>query len=405
MHILYSYLAGYATAFVLALFSAISVSVFLIPIAPPLVVALCTGSCFFLNLMLFWREFPSILESLSNPKNSSLAKFTTLCSSLVIYAFSYFSFQALKLQFTFVDALLPLPLVHTFSLLSAVGFYGLYINDCTNVLKGLKTDFPKHVLWVVPLMLSFTLTPALQTSALALLLDYLFLHYDTPKFHSILAAFASATLCVFGYGAYLPMLYAQITHPTLKLAAQLISAVGMLSLLLCDMFFSMKACGIFNAEPKEGFSGKLNLLKGLSVMNALANSQLSAQGKGFFSIGALMGGIMSYITMHNSVTRLYHDTEKKEPPYSPDSTAPLQLFGLHIVVASAYGLWLHVARPIQFSIIKRFLRQPILISATYGSIGLTGLISCHMGLASINTPPKKQLPLQEDRPGDSLALL
>ncbi|MEC7030292.1 MAG: hypothetical protein VXW87_01305 [Pseudomonadota bacterium] len=403
MNIHYSYLAGYAIAFVLAMSSAISVSVFLLPIASPIIVVACTISCFFLNLVLFWRDFPNIASSFSDNKISYLARFMTACSSAVLYTFSFFSFQELRMQSRFIKALMPIQMAHALSLLSAIGLYGLYIRDCSDALTTFRTHFPKHILWVTPLILSLVLPipPLVQAVSLYGLSSWLSFKYDSAQFRDILAAFASITLCVFGYGAYLPLMYSQVTQTIPRLALQTVTMIGMCSLIICDLFFSIETCRKFKIKSTEKQLSILDFLKSLSVMNAIANSQISAQGTGFFSIKAIMGGVMSYITMHNSVTELYNDTKKKAPPFHPDRFAPLQLLGLHAVCATVYGIWLQLYRPIQMRLIKSYFAKKVALSATRGSLCISAIIGGHMALASINEKPQKLVPQPEDHPKGS----
>ena len=76
----------------------------------------------------------------------------TICASFMMYVFSYYSFLNLTSQHTLAHILLPLPLLHTLSILSAVGFFGLYIQDTIQALRDIKIT--SHALWTIALSLT-----------------------------------------------------------------------------------------------------------------------------------------------------------------------------------------------------------------------------------------------------------
>ncbi len=396
MRIQYTYLMGYAASFVLAAFSAVSVTLFLIPQVPPLFVILCSGSCFFLNLILFWRSFPSIISDIKKKSGGAQVKILTFCSSMVIYISSFYSFQELRQSFKIVDVLLPTPLVHAFSLLSALGFYGLYIQDCR---RALEDPPPVYLLWCIPLLLSLFLDPIAKIINICVICSYLYATQEKKVLVDIFAAFSSSTLCIFGYGAYIPMACNSIANQLLRLAAKCVLSMGLLALIICDALFSIDACEKF--KPALSSSMGLMAMKILAIMNALANSQLSAEGTGFLSLSALMGGVMSYITMDNSLVEIHQDSKKTSPPFAEDKDAPLQLMLFQLAVISIYTSWLHVCHPKQLGLIKAFFSKNVLLSTTRGSIALCSFIGCHMGLASINKEPEKLLGQPKHRLKDS----
>lgn len=391
MKIDYEYLAGYVTALVIALFSTVSVSVFLLKSAPLWVTIISSSACFLLNLLLFWRDFPSIKSGIISQDTPLLAKLLTLCTSLVIYAFSYFSFIELTQTFSVAASLINPALIHVFSLLTAVGFYGLYITDCKDAVNNLKSIWnnPKsiqntHLLWLIVLSSYLYLPFVFQTPLIILTLTNIYLEHGKQACIENTAGFASIALCILGYGAYLPLLYVQITSPPIRLLAQVILNTGMLSLVINDALYSITQTRKDQKVPNK--IGLLSLLV-LAVMNAVANSQLAAQGQGF-NIFALLSGGMSFLTMKNSLTEIYQDSEKQKPPYNKNGGA-FFLFIANTLIAIGGFFFLKSRTPQLAQQVSAFLSKQLLPKVTYGHAVIAGSVGIHTALHAINQEETK----------------
>ena len=386
MQIDYEYIAGYITALVIALFSTVSVTVFLLQSAPLWITITSSSACFLLNLLLFWRSFPDIKSGITDHNTHLLAKVLTLCTSLVIYAFSYYSFIELTHAFTLASSLLNLPLIHIFSLLTAIGFYGLYIKDCQDAITQLKSawDNPKtikgtHLLWLIALSAYLYLPFSFQTPLILLTLTHIYLEHGTQALIENTAGFASVALCILGYGAYLPVLYAQIASPQMKLVAQIIINIGMSSLIINDVLYSINQARKNQDSPKSlGFF----FLLALAVLNAVANSQLAAQGQGF-NIFALLSGGMSYLAMKNSLTDIYQDTEKQKPPYNTSGGA-VHLLITNIILTTGTFFCIRTFRPQLATQVSAYLHSQLFQHITHGHAAIAGFIGLHAGLHTIN---------------------
>ena len=155
MNINYEYLFGYFVSLLLALSSAISVFVSLSHLAPMGLSLICALSCFFLNLVLFWRDFGNILKK--NKKKESLpAILLTLCASILMYAFTLLSIIELRQSSVLIYTMIPYELMHITAFANAVGTYGLYIEDCKAIINH---GIDQKLLYSIAYCVSFTLSP------------------------------------------------------------------------------------------------------------------------------------------------------------------------------------------------------------------------------------------------------
>lgn len=375
------YITGYAVSLVLAGFSTVSVAVFLMQSAPMFITAICSTACFLLNLVLFWRTFPSIRQNLQARNLGILPKILSFCAASVIYAFSYFSFIELSASFKLAALLLSPSVIHLFSLCSAVGFYGLYIDSCKDLFSK---PLPSGLYWLIPMGLSLTLTGSGQFDSLVLLSVLMYLQDGFKLIKQNFAAFASISLCVYGYGAYLPALYSSISIPALRTAVYALTYTGMASLMLCDAIFSIENIKKFTNKSYS------SLLTGAALLNALANSQLSAQGKGFFNMQAILSFTMSFVTMQNATREICEDKKKQLPPFTKSKVNPFAVALFNITLPLLWYNALNFIKPKTASAVLGMLQQPLLgkmnAIQAYGGATAVGLL----GLGAMNSGPKEK---------------
>jgi hypothetical protein len=338
MHPYIEYLSGYTTALMLALFSGASVACFMstntfLPLA-----VFATFSCFILNIILYWQSLSHIIALPDKlTVTNAFSILLTTCASLIIYAFSVFSFIELGTTYPIIAILFPPLLIHFISFCCAVGSFALYIDDCINLKKQ---KIPLMVLFFSLILCGIILYPPpyplICFSTLTVALYYVL---EKKQALCILAIATSMILSISGFGSGLAVLHSFANSQASLVLLQSISYIGLLSLTLCDAVYSYQAMQTFldNIPTYQSFKEYLSLL--FTTSNALANSQITASGKGFFCIEAWLGGAMSFIVMTNNTKELMTSTEKK-PTIPTDENLPFLLLAYNTILYLAYKNWL-----------------------------------------------------------------
>lgn len=389
------YLSGYTIAGMLALSSAISVASFmanstLLPIA-----AIFTASCFILNLILFWQEFENILKLSENLTYSNAVPiFLTGCSSIIMYAFTVFSFFELGKTSYIVFLLFPTPLIHFISLCCSIGFFGLYIGDFIKMKQDGFNAFPLSEFLLGSLLTAVLISNPMYpicTFLLGSLLMYLSFDENTrlDKLCRIIAITASMVLSINGMGASLPTLYQFAETPIAISILKALSYIGLASLTICDAVFSRNAMNYILKNPPSYKSIPEYIALGLALCNAMANSQITADGKGYFNLDAWLGGAMSFIVMSNSTQKIAKETDI-QLPLSSNANMAWALFFYNSTIYLTFSTWLFIYRPKAYKALSQLFSKPILArTTTPGSIAKASFLLGHVYLWS-------KMPNEED---------
>jgi len=392
MYINFEYLLGYSISLLLALSSAISVFVSLSLLAPIGISIVCAFACFFLNLVLYWRDFGDILKSFQG-KQSLSAVILTFCGSILMYAFTLLSITELRQSVMLIKTLIPDTLMHIVALANAMGTFGLYINDCNAIIDH---GFDQKLLYALVYCISFALPHATQLLWVCIVSMAIYLDAEHDELDgaehliSNLASFASITLCVVGFSPSITLLYTSIQSIILQRFVQLVGYVGLIALGLCDIQFSVNEAKHFYQHAKRPESWGLTALLMLAVLNAVANSAISAGSYGLLSLNALLGASMSYMVMHNSMNTLYEDTAKQKPPFNQNYGSITHLLYLNIAIIFSYASWLKHYHYKTYQKINQSFSKPVFMGMSYKPLSAIMIYAAHLGLSKANTSKEKQ---------------
>lgn len=382
------YLSGYTIAAMLALSSAISVASFMANSTLLPVAAIFTTSCFILNLILFWQEFENIIQLPNNlTASNAIPVFLTACSSIIMYAFTVFSFFELGKTSHIIYLLFPTPLIHFISLCCSIGFFGLYIGDFIEIKQAGLNQFPYSEFLFGSLLTAVLISnPAYPITLFCLGSLLMYYSFDKStrmnKLCRIIAITSSMVLSINGMGSSLPTLYQFTKTPIAIFALKILSWIGLASLTICDALFSRNAMDyILKHSPTYNSIPEYTAL-GLAFCNAMANSQITADGKGYFNLDAWLGGAMSFIVMTNSTQKIAKQDDIK-PPLSSNENMVWALFFYNSAIYLTFSTWLAIYRPKAYEALSRFFSKPILANTTTpGSITKASAFLGHLYLWS-----------------------
>lgn len=368
------YLVGYSTALMVAISQSISVACYLIPNTHLLIALSSAACCFVLNLMLYWQSFSSILELPEKLTLSNLVPILlTTCCCLILYAFTVFSFAELSLMSPLIAQMFPLPSVHCIALGFSVASFGLYIDSCIELdLKNLPFEslFWSSVLSYILLYSTYALPLFLLTGA------FIYKKRDGHMLFQSLAACASIVLCINGYGASLPLLYNFAKTKETLLVLKALSYLGIASLIICDALFNIEQVNKYQKSNRK----LSRVFSPLILLNAVANSQITALGKGFACVEAWIGGIMSFVVMQNSTQELANNAGKSSkapiPPFSNNDRDPYLLLLLNCIGVFTYSTWLRLFRPSAYMQLTRFANIQLFPMSPLITVGKTLQFAC-----------------------------
>jgi hypothetical protein len=163
---------------------------------------------------------------------------------------------------------------------------------------------------------------------------------------------------------------------------KIIAYVGLIALGLCDIQFSINAIRKFTQQSPTKVSLGLSFMLSAALLNAVANSAISAGSHGLMSLNAMLGGCMSYIVGHNNMVSLSEDSTIK-PPYYQNTWSIWQLALTNISLIMGYQYWLKISHPKQHQQLSIFFGQKAL-GVQYKNIAASLLFGAHVGLAKTN---------------------
>lgn len=385
------YLSGYTLSVLIGVAAAASVACFMASSTSLPFAAVATLSCFLLNLLLFWQEFDHLLTL---PQKLTWANaipiFSIVCGSILTYTFTTFALFSLTNTFALAHMLFPSPVIHIIALASAIGCFEMYIDCFTNLVDNQFSKLPFKDLGLAMLLFGILLGspvhPVPLFTASLLLIGYM---TSPERLLKTLAITASVFLSLNGLGASLPTLYRLAQSHLALYALKGISYIGLFALTLCDALYCRAAMHYILKHKLRYDSISSYLGLGLVTCNAIANSQITASGKGFFNLQALLGGYRSTLLMTKSTQNM---AKKKapQPPLSQDEHMAILLFFYNALWYTGIRIWLGVFRPATYRQLSRLLSKPILGNMmTTGGLAKMAMVSSHVYLW-FHMPSKKR---------------
>lgn len=375
------YLAGYTMALMLSLSAAISVASYMASNTSLPFMLVSTVSCLILNLILFWRSFDSILklpEYLN--KENTLPIFLTFNASIITYAFTLLTFFDLGASFPIIQIMFPLPLIHLIALGCAVGTFGLYIESC---IKLGKTDISQQPLFeMIGGMLLTAAIIVFPDHALSLCVLLSLLTYITVglgKLFRVLAITASLLGSYNGMAGAMPLILSMANSYAAFQVLRALSLVGLSSLSICDALFSLDVVESVAESPPEFTKPAHYAFLGLAACNAAANSQITADGKGFFQIEALFGGLASLFTMIDSTKDIPNEKDPN-PPFAPQKYLVISLFLYNYLLFKLYSSWLRFAHPSTHNVVASWFSKPVVPGIKRSIVATGALVAAHYTL-------------------------
>jgi hypothetical protein len=291
--------------------------------------------------------------------------------------------------------LFPTALIHFIALCCSIGFFGLYIGDFIDIKQAGLSRIP-YVEFILGSLLTIVLisNPVYPIAYFCIgsLLIYLSLDKETriDKLCRIIAITASMVLSINGMGSSLPTLYQFAKTPIAIFILKTLSWIGLASLTICDALFSRNAMDYILKNKPTYKSIPEYIALGLAICNAMANSQITADGKGYFNLDAWLGGAMSFIVMSNSTQKIAKEITI-QPPLSSNENMVWALFFYNSAIYITFSTWLAIYRPKAYKMLSEFFSKPILSKTiTPGSVAKASALLGHLYLWS-------KMPKEEDK--------